>query len=230
MDKGRVIIIGDIHGCYEEFEMLLNLLSLQQKDRVYLLGDLINRGPDSHRVVDIAREVNAKGVLGNHEVRLHRAYRNRPLKRPLRAHDKVTLQQLTKKDWNYLTQMTPTIVLNDYKSILVHAGFDPAQKWKSQKLPVITRIQVLDQNNKPAKRSECPTGVPWADRWTGKFVYYGHTPRGEVYHSPCAMGLDTACVTGGHLTACVLPQKEIVQVKAKEVYFQKSATPIPVAP
>ena len=53
--KGRLIAIGDIHGCPREFEELLDKLELTKHDRVILLGDLVNRGPDSARVIALAR-------------------------------------------------------------------------------------------------------------------------------------------------------------------------------
>lgn len=40
----RTIAIGDVHGCADEFEELLNALELEPKDRVIQVGDLVNRG------------------------------------------------------------------------------------------------------------------------------------------------------------------------------------------
>jgi predicted phosphodiesterase len=45
--NGRLIAIGDIHGCHQEFGDLLDRLALTREDRLILLGDLVNRGPDS---------------------------------------------------------------------------------------------------------------------------------------------------------------------------------------
>jgi Icc-related predicted phosphoesterase len=41
---GRTIVIGDIHGCFDELTDLLNLVKLQRDDRVVAVGDLIVRG------------------------------------------------------------------------------------------------------------------------------------------------------------------------------------------
>jgi len=68
--NGRLIAVGDIHGCDKEFEELLDKLDLKKDDRLVLLGDLINRGPDSDRVVGLAREHATVSLLGNHELRL----------------------------------------------------------------------------------------------------------------------------------------------------------------
>lgn len=63
--------VGDIQGCYEEFARLLDRIDFQVgRDRLWLLGDLINRGPDN---VSVLRRVMAMGdsavvVLGNHDL------------------------------------------------------------------------------------------------------------------------------------------------------------------
>ena len=62
----------------------------------------------------------------------------------------------------------------------------------------------------------------WADSWQGpELVIYGHTPWEEIYTSPKALGIDTGCLLGGKLTACVFPAKKIIQVDAKKAYVKK---------
>ena len=65
--------IGDIHGCHLTFRHLLeDHLQPTKEDEILLLGDLIDRGPDSKGVVDLALDLKAKGYkvevfMGNHE-------------------------------------------------------------------------------------------------------------------------------------------------------------------
>jgi bis(5'-nucleosyl)-tetraphosphatase (symmetrical) len=43
----RTIIIGDVHGCLDELKALINQLELTPSDRLFFIGDLINKGPNS---------------------------------------------------------------------------------------------------------------------------------------------------------------------------------------
>jgi serine/threonine protein phosphatase 1 len=63
----RRIIIGDVHGHYETLLQLLEAIAPSEKEPVYFLGDLIDRGPDSARVVEFVRENRYRCLLGNHE-------------------------------------------------------------------------------------------------------------------------------------------------------------------
>ncbi|MBE7540143.1 MAG: metallophosphoesterase [Opitutaceae bacterium] len=217
--NGRIIAIGDIHGCHAEFAELLRRLSPTPKDQIILLGDLVNRGPDSLRVIDLARQYRALSLLGNHEMRLleFRRTGNRDL---LRETDADTLSKLRPEDWIYLEQMPLTHFVGEAQTVFVHGGFLPDSPWQSQPASVVTRIQVIDAAGKPRKRADCENCPAWADLWKGPpYVVYGHTPRPEIYPLKWSAGIDTACVLGGHLTAFVLPDRRFVQVKARRRYF-----------
>ena len=68
----RKIAIGDIHGCAQTFKRLVEKIELRQQDELILLGDLIDRGPDSKGVFDEILRLREKGhsvilIQGNHE-------------------------------------------------------------------------------------------------------------------------------------------------------------------
>lgn len=216
--NGRIIVIGDIHGCHQEFATLLDRLSLQPHDRLILLGDLVNRGPDSRRVIELAQAHGAVSLLGNHELRLLQFRRTGDRQR-LKEDDERTLAQLGPPEWSYLEAMPLTHELPELDTVLVHGGFLPGMPWRNQPAEVVTRVQVIDRAGRPRKRAECPDGQLWANLWQGPpFVIYGHVSRPDIHKLPWSVGIDTGCSMGGHLTACVLPERRFVQVRARRRY------------
>lgn len=68
----RTLVVGDIHGAALTFKRLLEVIGLERTDELYLLGDYIDRGPDSCGVIETILQLQRDGfqirpVLGNHE-------------------------------------------------------------------------------------------------------------------------------------------------------------------
>lgn len=66
------MIVGDIHGCYAELSDLLDLAGLSAKDEIIALGDIVDRGPESPRVLDFflgqpAGTPRARSQMGSHD-------------------------------------------------------------------------------------------------------------------------------------------------------------------
>src|SRR6185436_17613835 len=79
-----------IQGCRLELERLLERVSFDtSRDELHPVGDFVNRGPDSAGVLRLCRELDAGGVLGNHDVHLLRSAHGL---RKMRAED--TLQDV----------------------------------------------------------------------------------------------------------------------------------------
>ncbi len=71
---GRDFVVGDIHGCFEQLEALLLEVDFQpRRDRLFSLGDLIDRGPHSLRALEFLAQPWFFAVRGNHEDMMLRA-------------------------------------------------------------------------------------------------------------------------------------------------------------
>jgi bis(5'-nucleosyl)-tetraphosphatase (symmetrical) len=120
-------VVGDIQGCYAEFAQLLDMIGFSPaRDRLWLVGDLVNRGPDSLSVLRHVKSIGAAAttVLGNHDLHLlivaagHRAaHRLDTLSPILEAPDRDELL-----DW---LRRRP-LVVRDGEYLLVHAGLLPS--------------------------------------------------------------------------------------------------------
>ncbi|MGV3345053.1 metallophosphoesterase, partial [Enterobacteriaceae bacterium LUAb1] len=70
-------LIGDVHGCYNELNALLQQVAFDpSQDTLWLTGDLVARGPASLEVLRYVRSLgdSAKIVLGNHDLHLLAVY------------------------------------------------------------------------------------------------------------------------------------------------------------
>src|SRR5699024_11485782 len=69
--QGRDYVVGDVHGCFARLERLLQQLDFDRdRDRLFAVGDLIDRGPDSAAVVDWLQAPWFHAICGNHEAML----------------------------------------------------------------------------------------------------------------------------------------------------------------
>lgn len=204
----RVFAVGDIHGCLEEFDELLKLCEFKKgTDRLVLVGDLMDRGPDPVGVVRRARELEATCLLGNHEEKHLRwrkhekkvaatpGYKN-PMRR-MRSPDADAHEKLSDDDFTWLAALPLTINLGQIGSqvgdwIVVHAGFEPCLPLAEQRPDKLLRVRYVNADGKMVpinNDTDQPEGtVRWASVWKGEHhVVYGHhatslkKPQMDVY-------------------------------------------------
>lgn len=225
-DGERVYAIGDIHGRDDLFALLLNKIVADNAVRgnarttLILLGDLVDRGPDSAAVVERAMGLDAVfdrfGLLiGNHEECFLAALTG-DLKRVryfVRIGGDATIKSYWRDDAAYsaasfeeLADRLPTLVpqshvaflgrgedmirIGDY--VFVHAGVRPGVPLDRQKLSDLRwiREEFLDD-----------------DRSHGPMIIHGHTIRDDVDEWTNRIGIDTGAYLSGKLTAIGLERE-----------------------
>jgi hypothetical protein len=218
----RVIAIGDVHGCIDELQDLLRECDYSPGDLVVFLGDLVSKGPDSISVVQMAREIGAMGVRGNHDfevIRWHQAIKS-GVDPPVVGSEHFHIAScLSNADMKWMYSLPWYLSSKELGALFVHAGF-------------VSGIRLAKQNPRLMMnmRSILPDGTvtskffnnwPWARLWDGpQTVLFGHDADRGLQQYEHAIGLDTGCVYGGRLTACILPEKRLVSVSAKREYFK----------
>ncbi len=130
---GRRIVIGDVHGCRKTLVHLIeNDIGLKKEDQLFLLGDYIDRGPDSRGVLDYIIELKKKGfqvfpLRGNHEEDLLKYNQEefRYMQWHLEKNNNLDLlagEKLAEKYLQFLEGLPYCFELENH--FIVHAGFD----------------------------------------------------------------------------------------------------------
>lgn len=210
----RTIVIGDIHGCYNELKDLISTLETEGEynkgiDKLVFLGDYIDRGEDSRRVIEFIRNLqknndNVIALMGNHEDMLlsylddgSENWKWNGYKSTLDSYGGFTKQ--FHKDVQWIR--TLPLYHEDENFIYVHAGIDTYKPMEKQDRNTLlwVREPFIYNTNKYYKR-----------------VIFGHTPTvtlTEDYKPVCTFAnnidIDTACVFGGALTALIIDNGEV---------------------
>lgn len=209
----RTIVVGDIHGCYDELMELLASVSFGLDDRVVCVGDLVTKGPKNREVLDLfMNDTRFRTVIGNHDLAIRRKWHGEKLK--LKDAQKVTHKELkSEKDiyLPFLNKLPFTIDLGTH--LVVHAGLRPNIELYSQTSEDMTLLRTLGKNR------ESQDGTPWYQVYDGeKVVLFGHWPAPQPRRGPKAIGLDTGCVYGYHLTGYIIEEDRLISVAAHDAY------------
>lgn len=218
------LIIGDIHGCFDEFQALLDLAGLGPDDEIIALGDFVDRGPATPQVLDFFRShSNARSVMGNHERKHVRAFRGE-LKPALSQ--VISRSQLGEirypSDCEFMASLPRSIELPD--ALLVHGFMESGIPLDQQRDTVV--IGTLSGE----KHLERHYDRPWYE------LYDGGKPLIVGHHDYLGAGqplvwkdrvfcIDTGCCHGNALTGLLLPDFQILSVPSRKDYWAEiSAT------
>ena len=120
--------IGDLQGCFNEFSLLLKQVDFNpSKDHLYLVGDIVARGPDSKACLDYIyqHQDSVSVTLGNHDLHMIACYLNNVAPNPK---DKLTTLFNSSKLPDYIAflQTQPlALYLEQYDCFISHAGLNP---------------------------------------------------------------------------------------------------------
>ena len=138
-NDNSVWVIGDIHGYNETFDALIKKLCLSEQDIILCLGDLIDKGPNSLKVLETVKESSQIfSIRGNHEEMMRLSIspeHGRMMKSWLKYGGLITLESFSNDEkerikearkWLPFIENLPTeIVLEKYR--IVHAGYDDSK-------------------------------------------------------------------------------------------------------
>ncbi len=190
-DYGDAYVIGDVHGCPEPLDRLLDTLEVTEDDLVVFVGDLVRKGPDSASVVRRVREApNFFTVRGNNEEKLIRGEKSLPM---LSADDLAWIESLP-------------VAISIGENLVVHGGVDPRTPLAEHTIDDLETTRSLA----PGGSYDPPY---WYEEYAGPpRVFFGHTVLDEPFVSEWAVGLDTGCVYGGTLSAYDLRRGTLTSV------------------
>ncbi len=168
-------VIGDLQGCFNAFNRLLDVLGFDEtQDKIWLCGDIVARGEDSLatlRQVKRLSDVNAlTTVLGNHDITLIATWRGvlpiKPKDNTKAIFDAPDCDELL--DW---LRRQPFLVFPNDKTVLTHAGIPPIWKVKDAKTYAKELSKVfsgtLDDLDELLPNLYSKAIEPWSDDLTG---------------------------------------------------------------
>jgi protein phosphatase len=234
-------IIGDVHGCCDELEALLDKLGYRvtwaggdvsvtppEERKVVFVGDLVDRGPRTPDVLRIVMAAVASGhgyaVQGNHDEKLGRWLAGRDVKV---AHGlQQSIDQLAAeteafraKVKAFLADLRSHYWLDGGKLAVAHAGLKEEMIGRSSAAE--REFALYGDTTGEIGEDGLRQRRDWARSYRGATsVVYGHTPIVEPQWVNNTLCVDTGCIFGGTLSALRWPEKELVSVPALQTYFK----------
>lgn len=215
---GRTLVVGDLHGCYDELIALLDAARLGAEDRVVCVGDLVTKGNKSREVLELfMSDARFAAVLGNHDRALLAYWRGEVKKKELKSAQRKCAKELKEGRERYAAYLAALPMYVDLGShVVIHAGLRPGVALEEQSVEDLTELRTLGEDR--ASRE----GERWYKVYDGgKFALFGHWPSKWPRRGPRALGLDTGCVYGNRLTGYVVETGAILSVPALRAYDER---------
>ena len=245
-EHGPFDIIGDVHGCFDEFVMLLDNLGYEVEVRAdaagetgfsvthpkgrkaVFVGDLVDRGPGVAKVLKLVMAMVADGVglcvAGNHESKLVRKLQGRNVQVSHGLQESLDQLEMESPEFQqqvaaFLDGLISHYVLDGGDLVVAHAGMKTEYQGRASRR--VRDFCLYGETTGETDELGLPVRADWAAGYRGRaMVVYGHTPNMEPAWLNNTMNIDTGCVFGGKLTALRYPEKEVISVPAARVYYE----------
>jgi Calcineurin-like phosphoesterase len=234
-EHGPFDIIGDVHGCLDELNLLLLKLGYTRDAegvhpppgrKAIFVGDLVDRGPDTPGVLELVMGMVAAGtalcVRGNHDDKLCRKLQGRNVKVTHGLEQSLMQLEVCSPEFrarvrDFLDAMVSHYVLNEGKLVIAHAGMKEYLQGRSSER--VRAFGLYGETMGENDESGLPIRINWALDYHGSAeVVFGHTALRDPEWLNRTLCIDTACVYGGKLTALRYPERELVSVPALRQY------------
>lgn len=214
----RTMAIGDIHGHYEKLIEMLNTIDDKNVHRIVFVGDYIDRGPDSFKVIDHLCKLQDEDpdryifLMGNHEHMMMFSHEFRYIfdtwvlggamdtinsyKKEMNCkfRDGFNIHLLPERHQKFFNDLK--LYFEDENYIYVHAGLsdEPFKDQDHDDMLWIRETFILSEYD-----------------W-GKKVIFGHSSFNDPFKRDNKIGIDTGCGYGSQLTSVDLPLEVFHQV------------------
>jgi len=235
-ENQKALIIGDIHGCYDEMIALIKNSGIDtSKDIVVTVGDIVDRGDKAFEVVKYFSEnKNAYCILGNHEIK--------HIKKDFTFNKEdysgwIQRQELEDNEYSEIIKYFKTLPIYLYiiteksKYLIVHAGI-------TKDINIVEIPQYINDFNNISNEIKTIVGTgsrgrygfkegeeQWYDTIPKKdyTIVYGHRALDNIIRGKRenVFGLDTNCCTGNNLSGLLLPEEKIIEVKSNKNYYNE---------
>ena len=244
-EHGPFDIIGDVHGCFDELQALLQKLGYEikaepidpdvlsykvhhrQRRKAIFLGDLVDRGPKITEVLRLVMGMVESGTAlclpGNHEVKLLSRLRGKGVQISHGLAESLAQLEQETPDFkqrvaNFIENLVSHYVLDSGRLVVAHAGMKKGLQGRDSRK--VRDFALYGETTGESDEFGLPIRVNWAAEYRGKaVVVYGHTPVPKPEWLNRTINLDTGCVFGGSLTALRYPEMELASVPAAQAYF-----------
>lgn len=237
----KLDIIGDLHGCFNEFWELFEKLGYRMHENrcvhpdgrlLAFVGDATDRGPHSVDMLKFLFKLQDSGQLiyspGNHCNKLYRYMLGNNVQQKhglettvaeLGALSDKEREHIRKRYIRFYESLPLYQTLDDGKLIIAHAGIreDLIGRTDGSRLRTFVLYGDITGETLPDGR---PVRRDWAKQYKGKpFIVYGHTPVPECRFVNNTVNIDTGCVFGGRLSALRYPEMTIVNVLSRQPFL-----------